>query len=258
MIEGMINRAEFRFNDPVVIDVPSQLSSTAIYLRMRGTHSEQTSFYPISGFPRRLIAEDKINGTFFPMTMTLHMLTEPPETRLDKRAELIKERRYGGLAIANDPRLAVPNDEDRPPGPLPKHSQDANGEGKDDSTLAKADTGESTDTSTSITASSRLKNSRGSSQSSISQLSGDSSTSASKPPKIRASISDLEAEAQVAARDGYKSPISIDDGDELARNMSGIFSLGVKEPDFGSDDSDGPPEDEEEDEMEMEKTVIVS
>lgn len=74
MIDGMINRAEFRFNDPVVIDVPSQLSSTTIYLRMRGIHSEQTSFYPISGFPRSLIAEDKINGGFLTMMMALHML----------------------------------------------------------------------------------------------------------------------------------------------------------------------------------------
>ena len=108
-----------------------------------------------------------------------------------------------------------------------------------------------------------MSNSRGSSQTLVSQLSSGSS-STSKPSKSRVSIGDLRAEAQVAARDGYRSPISIEDGDELARNMSGTFSLGsegvgngVKEPDFGSDDSDGPPEEDEEDETEMENAEIV-
>ena len=72
MIENMIGRAEFRFNDPIIIDVPSQLSSTTIYLRMRGIHSEQTSFYPISGFPRKLVAEDTINGTSLSVFKMLH------------------------------------------------------------------------------------------------------------------------------------------------------------------------------------------
>ena len=43
------------------------------------------------------------------------------------------------------------------------------------------------------------------------------------------------------------------DGDEVARTMSATFSLGsngvgfgVGEPDFGSDDSDGPPSEGEE------------
>ena len=59
----MINRAEFRFTDPITIEVASEVSSTTIYLKMRGIHSEQTSLYPISGFPRSLMAEDKIKGT---------------------------------------------------------------------------------------------------------------------------------------------------------------------------------------------------
>ena len=113
MIEGMINRADFHFEDLIDIHVPSQLSSITINLRMvslpcvkmsllhlvsvlksqhrklgvklgyysfppdqklpiinangreinkRGIHSEQTNYYPISGFPRCLIAEDTING----------------------------------------------------------------------------------------------------------------------------------------------------------------------------------------------------
>ena len=76
MIEGMINRAEFRCEDPINIDVPSQLSSTTIYLRMRGIHSEQTSFYPLSGFPRSLIAEDMINGTFPAMCIVFDPLSQ--------------------------------------------------------------------------------------------------------------------------------------------------------------------------------------
>ena len=60
----MISRAEFRFKNPISIGVPSKGKSTTIYLKMRGIHSEQTSFYPISGSSRRLITEDKINGTF--------------------------------------------------------------------------------------------------------------------------------------------------------------------------------------------------
>lgn len=76
MIEGMINRAEFRFEDPINIDVPSQLSCTTIYLRMRGIHSEQTSFYPISGFPRSLITEDMITGTSLAMTINFHSLNK--------------------------------------------------------------------------------------------------------------------------------------------------------------------------------------
>ena len=41
----MINRAEFRFNDSIIIDVASEVSSTTIFLKMRGIHSEQTSLY---------------------------------------------------------------------------------------------------------------------------------------------------------------------------------------------------------------------
>ena len=114
MIVDMINRAQFRFDEPVNIAVPSQLSSTTIYLRMRDIHSEQTSFYPISGFPRNLIAEDMINGTLLAMIIKPYSLNQKPETRLDKRAELIKERRYGGLAVASDPKVALSGHDDRP------------------------------------------------------------------------------------------------------------------------------------------------
>lgn len=76
MIEDMVKRAEFRFDGPLKIDVPSQLSSTIIYLRMRGVYSDETIFYPISGFPRYLITEDTVNGASFE-TITDSLLTEP-------------------------------------------------------------------------------------------------------------------------------------------------------------------------------------
>ena len=64
MIEAMITRAEFHFNDPIVINVPSQFQSTTIFLTMRGGQSDQPNFYPISGFPRCLFTEDTIKGMF--------------------------------------------------------------------------------------------------------------------------------------------------------------------------------------------------
>ena len=257
MIEGMINRAEFRFNNPVIIDMPSQLASTTIYLRMKGIHSERISFYPISGFPRRLIAEDKITGKYMTMIMTPPMLKQSPETRLDKRAELIKERRFGGLAIANDPRFVVPSNEDLPPETPPKDDQDANSEGKNGNTLARAGAREHTDASTITSASSqKLSLNRGSTPPIASQPSRGSS-SMSDPSQRRVSIANLRAEAQLVAQNGFETPILIDDNDELVRNISGTFPLGsdgfgndVGEPDLGSDDSDGPPEEGEDEEEE--------
>ena len=63
MIEDMMNRAEFCFDEPIEIDIPSPLSSTTIYLSMRGVHADQSNLYPISGFPRYLITEDTVNGS---------------------------------------------------------------------------------------------------------------------------------------------------------------------------------------------------
>ena len=259
MIEGMINRAEFHFNDPISIDVPSQLSSTNIYLRMRGIHSEQTSFYPISGFPRSLIAEDMINGTSLAVIIKFHSLNPKSETRLDKRAELIKERRYGGLAVASDPKVALSGHDDRAPETPTKETPYNTGEDGEESALARADSAKTTNTTTSTTASTgRTTNSRASSQTSASQLSGGSSSSASKAARQRFSLADLRAQAQVAAQEGHGVPITIEDGDALARTLSATLSLGsngvgigmVGEPDFGSDDSDGPPSEGEEEETE--------
>ena len=254
MIESMINRAEFRLNDSLRIEVPSQLSSTTIYLKMRGIHSEQTSFYPISGFPRSLIAEDMMNGTSLAMTIKFHSLNQNLETRLDKRAELIKERRYGGLLVASDPKFALSGNNDKAPETPTKDTQYNTGKDGGEISLARAEIADITDTSTSITASRRRTfNSRASSQTLISQLSGDSSSFASKAANQRVSIADLRAQTQAAAQDSHSSPITIEDGDELARNVSARLSLGINgasvstgEPDLGSDDSDGPPSEGEE------------
>ena len=250
----MINRAEFCFKESINIDVASEVSSTTIYLKMRGIHSEQTSLYPISGFPRSLIAEDKINGMSLAMTIKLYSLNQKSETRLEKRAELIKERRYGGLAVASDPNVALSGHNDDAPETRKRDTQYNTGEDGEEITLARAEKAENTGTRTSIPASTgRTTNSRASSQILVSRLSGDSSSSASKAVCQRVSIADLRAQVQVAAQDGHGGPITIEDGDELAQTMSGMLSLGsngvgivTKEPDFGSDDSDGPPSEEEE------------
>lgn len=250
----MINRAEFRFKDSISIDVASQVSSTTIYLKMRGIHSEKTSLYPISGFPRSLIAEDMIKRTSLVVTIKLHSLIQKSETRLEKRAELIKERRYGVLAVASDPNVALSGHSDDAPEISKRDTQYKTGEDGEDVTLARAERDENTGAGTSTTASTgRATNSRTSSQILVSRKSGDSSSSASKVVCQRVSIADLRAQAQVAAQDGHDGLITIEDGDELGKTMSMALSLGsngagiaTKEPDFGSDDSDGPPSDEEE------------
>ena len=62
MIEAMITRAEFKFNESIIIKVSSQFHSTTIFLSMRSMQNEQTDFYPISGFPRSLFTEDTVKG----------------------------------------------------------------------------------------------------------------------------------------------------------------------------------------------------
>ncbi|KAI9691461.1 MAG: hypothetical protein M1822_007532 [Bathelium mastoideum] len=253
MIGGMANRAEFRFNDPINIDVPSQLSSTTIYLRMRGIHSEQTSYYPISGFPRSLIAEDMINGLSLPLSARQHLLNKESETRLDKRAELIKERRYGGLVVASDPKVAQPRSGDHVPEMTTEETQDAADEDGEESTPVRAEGPGNTDTATTTTAATRrASNSQASSQTLYSQQSGGSSSSAPKTVRQRVSIADIRAQAQ----DSPGSPIIIKDDEQLARNLS-TFSLGSNRiglnggaSDLDSDDSDGPPSEWEDQEME--------
>jgi hypothetical protein len=97
MIEDMIRRAEFRFDNTVEIEVPNQLTMTTIYLALYERRSFEPGLYPISGFPRCLVMEDSMNAT-----------------RLDKRAELIRQRRYGALDVANDPKVLSPSEEALP------------------------------------------------------------------------------------------------------------------------------------------------
>jgi hypothetical protein len=88
MIEDMVRRAEFRFDDAVEIEVPNQLIATTICLALHERRAFEPELYPISGFPRCLIMEDTVNAT-----------------RLDKRAEIIRRRRHGALDVANDPQV---------------------------------------------------------------------------------------------------------------------------------------------------------
>ena len=250
----MINRAEFRFNDSITIHVASEVSSTTIYLNMRGIHSERTSLYPISGFPRSLIAEDNIKGMSSAETIIIYSLNRDLERRLDKRAELIKERRYGGLAVASETNVALAGHTDNAPETPNEDTQDNISQNGEEITLPKVEGAENTGSRISTTSSTRrTTSSRASSQTLVPQLSGDSSSSASKAVRQRISIADLRAQAQAAARDGSGGLITIEDGDKLAKTMSAILSLGsnvagigTEGPDFGSDDSDGPPSEEEE------------
>lgn len=221
MIGGMVSRAEFRFNDSINIDVPSQLSFTTIFLRMKGIYSEQTSFYPISGFPRSLIAEDMINGTSLTLIMQSHWLTQRSETCLDKRAELIKERRYDSLAISNNPRITPPSSDDRAPEMPTGEIQDTAGEEAEKGTLIRAVSAETTgSTTTSTTSTGPTSDSRTSSQTLVSQQPGGSSFSESKKARQHVSIADIKVQAQAATQDSHCGLIIIKKGDKLDRNMS--------------------------------------
>ena len=186
----------------------------------------------------------------FPVRFWIQSLIGRLETRLDKRAELIKERRYGGLAVANDPRLAFPDDTERPPEAPPK-----DGDNNKQPPLAKSDTNDTTGTSTSAastTSAGHNSQSRASSATLMSQLSGESSSSQSKARRQPISVADLRAEA---AQTG--GPIKIQDGDELAKSMAAMLeTVGsgsgalMDEPDFDSDDSDVPPSEEDKKENE--------
>ena len=53
MIEGMINRADFHFEDLIDIDVASQLNSTTIYLRMASLFCVKTSLLHLFALPKK-------------------------------------------------------------------------------------------------------------------------------------------------------------------------------------------------------------
>ena len=235
----MISRAVFGFNDPIVIDVPSELTSTTICLRLRGIHSEQTNIYPISGFPRKFLVEDTINGTLLFFFTMLQWLSPEPELRLDKRAELIKERDYGVHAVANDLSVAVPGNENRTVVP-PTNNTQHTGVGEE-VVLARAESAKSaTATNTSTT---QRRDGEASSRSRASQLMDTSNVA-----RQGVSIADLRTEANYINQTDHGRPGMIANGDELSEEMCATLSLGesgvgfnMMAPDFGSDDSDGPP-----------------
>lgn len=114
--------------------------------------------------------------------------------------------------------------------------------------MVRADSAESTDTTTTTTTTAstgRTTNSRASSHTFV------SSSTASKANRKRVSIADLRSHAQAATQGSHGVPITIENGDQLAKMTSATLSLasngvgsGIGEPDFGSDDSDGPPSEE--------------
>ena len=149
------------------------------------------------------------------------------------------------LAIADDPSIALSVYDDRTPASPLEAAQHHDSKQGEDNTLARADSVEST-SSTAATASTAA--SRASSQTLTSQLSGGGSfSSASKAAGKHVSIADLRAQAEkIVAQNGHEDPIAIEDGEVLAKEMSGTLSFGGGNgiglgPDFGSDDSDGPP-----------------
>ncbi|KAL9616574.1 MAG: hypothetical protein Q9160_008577 [Pyrenula sp. 1 TL-2023] len=255
MIEGMIN-------------IRNSLSHTTIYLRMRGIHSEQTSLYPISGFPRSLIAEDVINGMSSAFVTKSHLLNSPSESRLDRRAELIKERRYGRLAVANDPKVTLAPDgeadgDHASKTPTKETRETTTGEAPGEEPPTEVASAENTDTrSTTKSASAsapigRRSNSHTSSQTLVSRLSDGSASSAARN---HISVADLRAQAQ----DSSSNRTTIKDGKKLTGNISALtlsgsnaFGLGLADSDFGSDESDGPPSDAEaEAELEEERPRV--
>ncbi|KAL8902692.1 MAG: hypothetical protein Q9207_004459 [Kuettlingeria erythrocarpa] len=221
------------------------VASTFYFAKDRFWYKEDSGTYGCTDTDHgeRLIAEDMIN-----------------ETSLDKRAELIKERRYGGLAVANDPKVALsghPDGSVEKPRQEDQHHND-DGDGKQ-GVVTRTDSDEMMPTTATANNAvpGRRTISRDSSQTLVSQLSGESSASAAT--KRNVSIVGLRAQAQGAAQDGHDGLITVEDGDELARRMSATWSLGgagarigAVEPNFGSDDSDGPPSEDEEDEDEDE------
>ena len=107
----MIKRGEFRFNEPVNIAVASQLSQMTIFLSLCQSQRADPRLYSISGFPRCLASEDTLNGNVtigFPQESPTD--TSPLATRLEKRAELIRQRRYNARPVANDPKVVTLSD----------------------------------------------------------------------------------------------------------------------------------------------------
>lgn len=226
MIEDMVKRAEFRFEDPLKIEVTSQLSSTMIYLKMCGVHSDQGNFYPISGFPRYLITEDTVNGGSFE-----NIIDKPTDlalaTRLDKRAELIRERRYGGLIVANDPKIVFPSNEavnkTAKEGGDSRSNKPFNPPKADSLPAARKDDANVTSP-------------------------GEPRRVSSAPPNTadqEVAIHVLRAQADNSLPLGTK--VEVEDAERLSDRAASSLTLAnsLDVPYFSSDDSDGPPSDED-------------
>lgn len=165
--------------------------------------------------------------------------------------------------MASDPKVAFSNVDNHPRRPSEEDAQNAAKKVEADSILTRADSADSAATDTIAPASPRTSQSRASSQTLNSQLSGGSS-STSKATKQRISIVDMRVQAQAAIRGDDGGPIEIKHADELARTMPPTLLMGIKgigdgmdRLDVGSDDSDGPPSDWEDGEERIAKEVLI-
>ena len=145
------------------------------------------------------------------------------ENRLDRRAEMIKERRYGGLIVANDPKIAYFSDES-----ATEEQEKTDG---DETDVADNNKGPAT--------AGMQEAGRSSSQTSESLLSA--SRSRVSVPKVPIS----EIRAQAASSSSSRADIQVEDAEDLLRKMSSSPTVQDDSdlPDLGSDDSDGPPSD---------------
>jgi hypothetical protein len=189
-----------------------------IYLRLRGVHSDESCFYPISGFPRYLITENTINGGLFKPTED-----KPTDfvraTRPNKRAELIRERRYVGLVVANDPKIV--SSSDKVVGVTAEESHKSGEKSIPDDTEKSS-------------AANKCRPSRYYGQ--------------ETPPKHvpsddtmqKLSIKELRAQAENLLP--LNTQVELEDAEELINQISPSVTMidGQDIPDFGSDDSDGP------------------
>lgn len=159
---------------------------------------------------------------------------------------MIKERRFGGLIVANDPRIASTDDT------LSRKNSNPSVSSPDET--AEIDGTPLAEKAGSSTHSSTLSSKRSTSLFSSARKSG-SRTSDEQQPRTGPRVEELRAEAQLITASPI--PITVLDVDELTdqtaawlmmdqadapapRTVSGNSAL-PDLPDFGSDDSDGPP-----------------
>lgn len=113
MLNDMINDASFRIGEDIAIKVPDELISTTISLGLLPSRSSKPELFPLSGFPRYLVTENKSTGqsckNILPATFTdisiasrLQKRAEVLKTKIKKSEMLISPTMYDVLAAAAD------------------------------------------------------------------------------------------------------------------------------------------------------------